>query len=342
MLNEKSKKVFVTGATGFIGGNFVRRLTDAGHKVKALVRRGSNISHLRKLSNVELIVGDITDGAAYRNDLENVDIIYNMAGVVTDWASAEAYYNVHVLGLKNLLDAAVANRVPRFIHISTVAVLEKNMKDIPLNDVTTPFTKSDIPYDRTKLVGEKLALQYALDKKIEVVVFRPGWVYGVGDTTLFPEIAYQCKKGAMVLVHNDHVLAPLIHVENLCDVLLLAMTKNNINGETFLLSDGEITWKDLCDQIAVATQGKKPKLIIPYKLAYLLGFTMELVGKMLKLKNRPLLTRTAAEMIGVGIIIDTSKAKKMLNYTPRISLQSGIKEVLDWLAKSNLEEIRLK
>lgn len=340
-INKNGRVAFVTGANGFIGSNLVKRLVKEGYFVKALVRAPNRADTLKDLPNVELIIGDITNELTYNYALKGTDIVYNTAGVVTDWAPKKQYYDVHVLGLRKLLDAAVANKVRRFIHISTVAVLEKNMRDIPVKD-DSPFTKSKNYYDDSKLKGERLALQYALEKKIEVIAIRPAWVYGRGDTTLMPEIAYQTKKGSMVLVHNDHVFLPLVHVENLCDALILAASKDGVNGEAFLISDGEITWKELSDRIAEAVKGKKPTLIIPYKLAYAAGAIMETLGKLLGSKNRPLLTRTAAEMVGVSIIIDANKIRDQLGYIPKVSLVDGMRDVLQWLSSSELNEIRKK
>lgn len=334
-------RAFVTGSSGFVGRHLVKKMLSIGYVVKVLVRPETNISVLKDF-DVEFIHGSFNDRTTYETSLNDVDVVVNLAGVVTDWAPLEKYYEVHVKGLEQLLQAiSLRNNIKKFIHISTVDVLEKNNKDVPLTD-STRITKSSIPYDRTKAIGEQLVLKYATNSSTEATVIRPAWVYGIGDTTLFPEIAYQIKKRQMVLVRNKNVRIPLVNVENLCDAILLAIEKKGINRQTFLISDGDITWKALCDLIADSVGGKKPSIVIPYTIAFWLGYLMELIGRAIGMKKRPLLTRTAVEMLGVSIRIDASKAEKILGYKPRISFEDGIKQTLFWLKSSNIDSIRVK
>lgn len=334
------KVAFITGGSGFIGRYLVEKLLIEGYQLRLLIRNTSKVSHLKK-SNVDLVTGDLTIPESYRSALNGVDVVINLAGVVTDWAELSRYHSVHVEGLQALLEASTAHQVKRFVHVSTIDVIEKRTDGVPVNELS-PITRSTIPYDRTKAIGEALAIDYAKRHLIEVVALRPAWVYGIGDTTLFPEIAYQTKKGQMVLVGNSNVYVPLVHVKNLCQALFLAANTPDISGEVFIISDGEVTWKELIESIAVTVGGKKPTFVIPYKFAYFLGYLMEIVGRAIKLKKRPLLTRTAVEMLGMSIRIDSNKAKTMLNYSPMIPLKIGIQEALEWLRNNDILKLRIK
>lgn len=333
------ENIFVTGATGFIGKNLIPELLQNNYSVTALVRTRSDFSFLKQLG-IKVVIGDILEPSFYSSALSGATYAINLAGVVTDWAPVDRYAKVHISGLEFFLDECNKARVKKVIHISTIDVLDKGKRgSITLTD-ESPMTKSSIPYDRTKALGEELALSYS--KRMEVIVLRPSWVYGVGDTTLFPEIAFQTKKNQMVLIGSKEKLIPLVHVKNLSQAIILAIRKRGVTGQTFLISDGEKTWKYICDAVADAVGGKKPKVVIPYGPAMILGTIMEFVGRLTRQKKRPLLTRTAVEMLGVSLRVDASKAEKVLGYKSIISLNEGIPQVLRWLAQSDIASIRMK
>ena len=331
--------VFVTGGTGFLGQSLISQLIRKGDRIKILVRPASQ----SKINNplIEKIIGDIRDKKTFESALSGVDKIYHLAGVVTDWAPRSLYESVHIQGTKNILEAAIANKVKKLIHISTVDVLD--YEHSPCVNETTGYTLSNAPYRHTKVQAEKLILNSKTDG-LNFVIIRPSWIYGQGDTTFFPEIAYQIKKGQMIFIGSPKNLVPLVYSDNLSSVIIKAGEIQCADREIFLVSDGEITWEKLVEYISAGVEIKEKQFLacVPYAIAYFLAIIMEGMAKTMKNKKRPLLTRFAVEITGKSIKVNTEKAKKMLGYLPSIPLEDGIKKSVQWLKDKSIDDLRKK
>lgn len=322
-----------------MGRSLISLLIQKGDKVKILVRPASQ----SKINSpfIEKIIGDIRDKKTFENALSGVDKIYHLAGVVTDWAPKSLYENVHILGTKNILEAAIANKVKKFVHISTVDVLD--YEHHPCVDEATGYTFSKVPYRHTKVQAEKLILNSKTDD-LNFVIIRPSWIYGPGDTTFFPEIAYQIKKGRMMFIGSPKNFVPLVYSDNLSNAIIKAGEIKCANGEAFLISDGEITWEKLVEYISAGIGIKEKQFLacMSYTVAYFLAIIIEMTAKTTKKKERPLLTRAVVEMTGRSIKVNTEKARKILGYLPNISLEYGIQKSIQWLKNESINDLRKK
>lgn len=321
--------VFVTGATGFVGQYLIQSLAKQGEEIKVLVREGSD-HKLSRNKNMSVIYGDVRNSESFSNELEGVETIYHLAGVVTDWAPRSQYYEVHEKGTRNVVEAAINCGVKRIVYLSTVDVLAYE-KHSPLNE-NTPYTSSNVGYRSSKVQAEKLLFKYARKKKIDVVILRPVWVYGVGDKVFIPEIARQMHQKSMFFIGSSSNYVSLVHVRNLAQAILNAGQTRAVN-EAFLVYDKELTWDSLTQQISRSLNAPKPRITLPYNLAHFLGHTMELVFQYMP--KRPPLTRTAVETIGYSVKFNTNKAKRVLDYKQKVSFEKGMSEVFDWLNEKN-------
>lgn len=327
--------IFVTGGTGFVGKHLIKRLINEGHYVKILVRKNSDISGLDS-KRIKLIIGDIVDLSSFVSEINGIDIIYHLAGVVTDWAPAKLFKLVHIQGTKNILEAAIKAKVKLFIHMSTLDVLQKKRikKNIYIIREDAPYNKSRSPYIRTKISAEKIIRFYCEKEGINFVIFRPVWIYGPGDKTLFPEIAFQLKKGNMIFIGNPDNLIQLIYIDNLVNYLILVMQDRNVWGHAITLCDEKkITIKELCDRIADGLCIERVKRKLPYSVAYLVAVISEFIGHIIQSKRRPLLTRTAVEMLGTSVEVDISRTKSLLKNIPKVPQKDGVSITIDWLKK---------
>ena len=328
----------MTGGSGFVGKALIHRLIAKGERVKVLLRPSSRFEIEHPL--IEKIIGDIRDRRSFEGALADVEKIYHLAGVVTDWAPRKLYEEVHIKGTRNILDAAIAAGVNKIIYISTVDVLDYDRNSVL--DEATNYTFSVSPYRFTKVQAEKMVLENHKENKIKAVVIRPSWVYGPGDNTFLPEIAYQIKKGSMVFIGSGDNLLPLVYIDNLVTAIINAGEIEAAKGRTFIISDGEITWKELVNSIAHSINGRATKLCLPYWDAYYTAFAMELVSGFVSKKHRPLLTRAVVEMMGRSIKLDVRGSKDTLGYESSMSLDEGLTNALQWLKTDSIKELRRK
>ena len=134
-------KVFITGATGFIGGNLVGKLLDRGYEVKILVRKnvetrqGASLELYSKKDNVEIIYGDILEPETFNGKINDCEVIIHSAALIAFWNRIwNKLYNVNVIGTRNVLGEALKSKCKKFIHISSVAAVGYGENNEPINE----------------------------------------------------------------------------------------------------------------------------------------------------------------------------------------------------------------
>ena len=333
-------QIFITGSTGFIGGYLVTELLNEGHVIKALIRDRRRAVAFENKSNFIPIIGDLSQlNGDLREAIKGTEIFINLAGVVTDWARYERYHGVHIAGTRQLLELGRSIGIKRFVQLSTIDVLDK--KRLPLVE-DGPYKNSGGHYEMTKAAAERHVLSAARSHWFEVSVLRPSWVYGIGDKTLFPEIAFQLERKKMVFVHSKDVQIPLVHVRGVTWALKELAINPIAANQVYNINDVTLTWGELLDYVADKLGHPRPKMILPFGIAYCLAFCMESWGKIINSSRRPVLTKTAVEMLGRSVQINTDKIKRELHYVSPITIEEGLSEVINWLRSHDVKALRVK
>jgi len=326
-------KVLVTGATGFLGSHLVDALLEEGYQVKALVRKTSNSDFLKKLG-VELAYGDLTDKDNVFNAVKDTKAVYHCAARVSDWGSLREFYRVNVDGTENLLKASLKEEVDIFVHVSSLTTLDVT-KNHWQTDENHPYPEKFFePYTKTKVLAEKLVINYCQKEGLPVSIVRPSIIWGPGDTIILPRLVSLLKSGKFVFIGKGNQSICLSYVSNVVDALLLVGTHKEAIGEIYNITDGEaISYRKFIEKLANLLNLDLPTKSIPLFLAYGIACLMELWGKMTKTDNPPLLTRYGVYLASANVVFDISKARKDLGYEPRICFNEGLKKVAPWLRK---------
>lgn len=333
-------KACVTGATGFIGGNLVKELVKRGHKVKALVLKGdAKTSELQALG-VEIVEGDIRDLDSLKKAFNGCEVVFHCAAVVSDWAPKKLFEEVTVGGAKNVCEAALAAKVKRVVDISTNDVF--GLREDVVMDETFPLSKWKEPYSDYKIESEKIMWHYHRTKGLPVTMVYPCWVYGEGDQTFVPLLADAIVKRDLIFWRKDVIVWPA-YIKNLVDLLLLIAEDPRAVGEGFLVHDGEsVTLQKFCEGIAQALGVKPITTHIPYSLAYVAAFFMEIVWKLFRIKTRPLLTTYTVKNLGSRLRFSIAKAERVLGWKPKISFNQGFEETMRWLKTLDVAQLKTK
>jgi len=318
----------VTGGSGFLGSHLVEALVARGDNVRVLVRPTSEIIHLQSLG-VELAYGDLNDVQSLRTATQGIERVYHCAARAADWGAWESFHTANVTGVRNLLETAVEAGVSRFIHVSTTDVY--GYPDYPV-DESAPYRPRGWYYGDTKIDGERLVWSYYYERNLPITVVRPASIYGPRSITLVLDIVDQLKKGSMVHIGKGYKSAGLAYVSNVVDMLLRAAESENSVGQAYNASDGsDITWRQYVDRLAEILGTTSPRVVIPYRLAYLAGWTMEKTYKALRNETRPLLTRMTVELLGTDQGFSINKARRELGYEPKVGFDEGMHQVEIWL-----------
>lgn len=329
MADIEKKKVLVTGATGFVGSHLVKRLADTGYNVRALVRKGRDISSLD--NRAEVSYGDITDPSSLEDAVRETSIVYHLAAVVTlAGVSDSLFRDVHVKGTENLLNASLKHGVKRFIHVSTCGV-HGDVKNPPASE-DSPINTQDI-YQKTKAESEKVALGFR-EKGIQAVIIRPTGVYGPGDMRLL-KLFRLISKRRFIMIGDGKTFFHPVYIDDLIDGLILAGEADNAVGEAFIIG-GEryLALNELANIIAITLGVTLSKIHLPVFPVKTLAAITELVCKLLRIE--PPLYRRRIDFFTKNRAFDISKAKRILGYLPKIDIEEGIRRSVEWYRKEGL------
>lgn len=331
-----SRTVLVTGANGFTGSYVCKHLVQRGDRVRALVRKTSNLNLLKEKDiHVEYVYGDLADAALGANlgaALKGVETIYHLAAVYrTEGVPRHYFWDVHVEATRQLLEAARRANVSRFVHCSTVGV-QGEIKNPPATE-DAPYAPGDV-YQESKVDGEKLARRFFQEHGFPGVVVRPVGIYGPGDTR-FLKLFKFVYNGKFRMLGSGKVLYHMTHVDDLARGILLAGEKKEALGEVFTIGgEGYLTLAELVQRVARALNVPVPRKSFPVWPVWFAGLLCEMLCRPFGIE--PPLYRRRVEFFIKDRAFDISKAKRLLGYQPQVDLDAGLRQTGEWYRAQNL------
>lgn len=324
-------KALVTGANGFTGSYMVKNLLKNGYTVRGLVRKSSNLDLIKDLE-IELVYADLAKDEISKEIMEGVDVVYHVGAAFRIEGVPESYFwDVNVKGTKKLLEAAKKAGIKKFIHCSTVGV-QGDIKNPPAKE-THPNNPGDY-YQKSKLEGEKLALDFFKTEGLKGTVVRPVGIYGPGDTR-FLKIFKFINNGKFRMIGDGNVLYHLTFVEDLVEGFRLAGESENANNEIFTIGgDGYLTLSELVEKIAKILNKPTSKKSIPVWPVWIAGAMCELICKPFGIS--PPIYRRRIDFFIKDRAFDITKAKTILGYNPTTTLEEGLARTAAWYKEQNL------
>jgi nucleoside-diphosphate-sugar epimerase len=313
----------VTGATGFIGGHLVRRLVASGRTVRALCRPGSEAKiDDRVRARIEIVPGDLADRPSLERAVRGVSRVFHCAGEVSDWGDDERFAKVNVQGTRWLFEAAREAGTDRAVHLSSFVVF--GVPSPPEFDDASPYGAGSDAYTRTKIDGEKAVLELSRDTGFPVAVLRPTVVYGEGGTWL-EEPRRMMMRGAFFLIGHGKGTCHPCYIENLLDAALLAAEHPRAPGRAFLVGDEDpISFRDYFTAIGSLAGGYPVGRSIPTSVARGIARGLEAFARTTRAKTRPLLTRTAVDLVTTPSRMSMRRIRDDLGFAPRFSFREAI------------------
>lgn len=264
-------QVFVTGATGFVGSAVVRRLLQAGHRVRALVRRGSNTRLLEGLA-VERIEGDLATAESLAHGMAGCDWVFHVAALYAYWGYTwDEFYRTNVEGTRRVMEAAQRAAIKRIVYTSSIATLGIPRDGSPGNE-ETPVTPEEMIgyYQRSKFLAEQVVRQWAREG-LPVVIVNPAAPVGIGDHKPTPtgKMIVDFLNGRMP-AYVDTGLT-IVDVDDVAEGHLLAMERGR-SGERYILGGENLTLKQILDILAEISGRPRVKVRLPHMIALLWAY----------------------------------------------------------------------
>lgn len=328
---QQKTKVLITGAGGFLGGYIARDLMNLGHyEVYSFSR--SSYPKLKALGVIERR-GDLASYEDVEAALEGMDAVIHTASLVGMWGRYEDFYRTNVLGTENIIKASLKKKVKKCVYTSTpsVAFGEKSLCGA---DESVGYPKRHLSlYASTKAMAEKIMLA-SNGPDFSTVALRPHLIFGPGDQNLVPRVVDAAKKGKLKIVGDGENLVDVTYVENASLAHTMALEKltpdSPLAGKAYFLGQGPIKLWDFTNDL-LRRSGEKPVTKkIPLKLAYSIGFIIEMGLKLLRIFNvHPPMTRFVAMQLGMSHYFSHKNLEKDLGFSPPFTINEGLDKLFE-------------
>jgi nucleoside-diphosphate-sugar epimerase len=318
-------KVFVTGGTGFIGGAVVRQLRARDDEVVVLARNPAKAADAASLG-CEIVRGDLGDERAIREGMRGCDAVIHAAAVYEVGippSQRAAMRDANVGGTERVLGAALAEKIPKVVYVSTVGAFGNTGGRIVDESYEHPAQSFTSCYEETKWEAHQVAKRL-IGEGLPCVIVQPGGVYGPGDESSIGQLLNQFLAGKMPLMPFPELGICLSHVEDVAAGIVAALDKGKA-GEAYILSGPAVTSREAIEVVAELTGKKAPKHAIPVPLMKAMIPIGPLVGK--AMGQPPNLRELIASADGVTFWASYDKASAELGYAPR-GLEDGFRAML--------------
>jgi len=326
-------KVFVSGATGFIGIQLVKRLVEEGHEVHALYRSEFKADLIR-LPEVSLFKGDILDRESLDIALAGCEEAYHAAAFAGVWAKdRDLVFRLNVDGALNVVESAGRQGVRRVVLTSTAGILGPSQKEA-VHESSPPPTSFFTDYEASKFQLEQKLLGRTAGGP-EVVIVNPTRVYGPGylsESNGVTKMIKQYVEGKWRFIPgNGKSSGNYVHVEDVVTGHLLAMEKGK-PGERYVLGGENISYLQLFEYVRDASGVQKRLFKIPLWIMLIAAALMEGISK---ISGRPpLIVPNLVRKFNHNWIVSSKKAIRDLGYQP-IDVRKGITLTVQWILNSN-------
>jgi dihydroflavonol-4-reductase len=320
-------RVFITGATGFVGAHVARRYAAEGASLRVLTRRTSRLDALAGL-DAETVVGDLREPASLRSAIEGCDALVHVAADYRLWVrDPQEMYAANVDGTRELLKMAREVGVPRVVYTSSVATMGFKAEGTIVNE-DTPVSLNDMigHYKRSKYLGEQEAIQAARAGQ-RVIILNPTTPIGPGDAKPTPTgriiVDFLNKKFP---AYVDTGLN-LVDVDEVARMHVVALERGT-PGERYILGGENLTLKQILDRMSAITGLPSPTVKVPHSVAMTFAFFDETITGRLRGKE-PRATVEAVRMGKKMMFAASTKAERDLGFKI-LPIYNSLRAAIDW------------
>src|SRR5690349_3069616 len=322
-------RLLVTGGTGFIGSH----LAEDGRRRRAEViafgltdrpEEQANAERLKKLG-AEVLPGSITDAELCRQAMRGVTHVFHLAVAMREGGKSDEFFeSINLDGTRHLLEAASVQRVERFVYCSTIGIYGHRAPGITRED--SPLAPGNI-YERTKVSAERLVREFAEKCDLPSVVLRPADVYGPRDQRLL-KMFKGVSRGRFPLFGSGEGRRHMVYVDDVVSAFFKACERDEALGQGLIIAGPKsCTLRELLDEVARATGSKRYGFRLP--LAPMLTVAAVVEDACAALKIDPPIYRRRMDFFHSDSEFDTSRARHVLHWEPKVDLREGIRRTLE-------------
>jgi len=318
-------KLLVTGGTGFIGSHLAEEGRRRGAQVVVLgladrPEEQANAALLAR-QGVEILPGSITDQELCARAMRGVTHVFHLAVAMREGGKSDEFFEaVNLDGTRRLLDAAASGRVERFVYCSTIGIYGHRAPGVTAEH--SPLRPGNI-YERTKVAAERLVRDRAVDAGISHTILRPADVYGPRDQRLL-KLFKGVSRGRFPLFGDGSGRRHMVFVDDVVTAFFTACERREAVGEGMIVAGpGPCTLRELIEAVRQATGSERYGFRIPLAPMLVTAAVVEDTCQALGLN--PPIYRRRMDFFTSDSAFDTSRAQRLLGWTPRVDLSEGVR-----------------
>ena len=324
MEQTRYRKIFITGALGFVGKALAAQY-------RALGAETCGLDVCADLA-ANVVAGDVSRPDEWQSALDGCDLVIHTAAIVTNNVSREEAWRVNVLGTRRVLDAAIQAGARRFVHISSLAAMRFNIEDQA--DESAPVMPTGNPYVDTKIASEHVVLSAHAKGEMNCTIIRPADIYGPGSRpwTIIP--VQMIQKGLFLLPAHGKGVFRAVYIDDLVNGIMLAAEKDEGVGQIFILGGEKAVTCEAFFGHYYRMLGKGS----PRVMSTVSAVAIAEIGRMIfKLLGKPTeLGRGAMEMLSKKNTVSNEKAHRLLGWHPQVNLEEGMRRTEVWLRERKI------
>lgn len=332
-------RVAVTGASGFIGSSLCRSLANDGHEPIAVVRASSRLDRLEGAGS-EAVVAALGHQGSLVKAFAGADAVVHCAALVDPYANPWEARSTNFIAAFNVCHAASDAGVEHIVQMSTAAVYSRsNRRGMPLQEDHATIIEDPPVYDTysiNKAAAERVVMDFGRGGRIQASVIRPGAVYGTGDRFSGP-LAAAIKANRMCVIGSRELRLPLIHIDDLVSAVTRLLSHPphaarafNVDGPT------PTTFGAYLDALAATLDLAAELRTVPIAAARAAAWASETWWNIGKRDGPAPLNRFAVELIAADFVLDTSRIRTELGWSPTVRLDDGVRSLRSWLQSEEL------
>ena len=325
--SSATKIVLITGAGGFLGSEIAKQGLARGYQVRGLAR--GHYPNLEALG-VKMFRGDLAETKVLFEAARDCEAIFHVAAKAGAWGPTIEYERSNILGTENVIRACHVNQIHKLIYTSSPSVVHGG-GDIEGADESLDYPRHFIAdYPRTKAIAEQRVIEAQSDL-LNVVSLRPHLIWGPGDRHLIPRLLDRAKKGRLRYLAPEK-LVDSVYIEDAARAHWNAFDQLRTGaacaGQCYFITQDE-PWPiaKLIEGILEAHGIEYPRKLISPKLAYGVGYLMEIIYDLFKIKQEPVMTRFIAEQLSTAHWFNIDRAKRDLKYQPSRNITEALEEL---------------
>ena len=328
-------KIVITGGRGFVGEALTKKFINSEHTIHT-IGRSSHFTKSDLPANCQHHCCDLANDPIPEDIFRGADLIFHIAAKAGVWGKYTDFYSSNVTATRNILSACKKYRINKLIYTSTPSVVFSG-QPIVNGSESLPYGNSGLSaYAETKAIAEREILEANESQKLQTIALRPHLIWGEGDPHLLPRVINRHKKGRLCIVGEGRNTVDLTHVDNVVHAHICAMesmvNNTSLGGKAYFIGQDEpVNLWDWLNKIFMMLDLPGLTKKIPYRKAYLLGFSLEKIWGILRLGGEPPMTRFVANQLAHDHWFSIQSAKKDLGYEPIRDMSDSLNKSLVWL-----------